>query len=118
MRIQSAGDQDRHRRQEAEANAFAIRLLAPRKIIAPYLRVASDLQNVLAISEELRISKAAAARRYISQHHGCLALVFSRHGKFQYGDRTQGFPWIGLSAGQSLPHLPVPLNGSAVSGIE
>jgi hypothetical protein len=118
MRIHSAVDRDRHQRQEAEANAFAIELLAPVTIIAPYLAGAPDLQHVLAMSEDLWISKAAAARRYISQHHDCLALVFSHQGRFEYTDRNPDFPWIDLCEGQPLPQLPTAPNNSTASGIE
>jgi Zn-dependent peptidase ImmA (M78 family) len=57
-----------HRMQEAEANLFAIELLAPATLMTPYIRRLPDLENVLAITSAFDISKAAAARRYASLH--------------------------------------------------
>lgn len=55
--------QDRHRRQEAEANTFAIELLAPRSRVKRHLPGSPDLQRVLALAEDLHISREAAVRR-------------------------------------------------------
>jgi hypothetical protein len=118
MRLQNANDADRHRRQEAEANAFAIELLAPLILIAAYLRGQPDLQEIRSMSEELDISKAAAARRYISLRDECLALVFSHQNRFLFADRNLDFPWIDFDEGQLLPNLPTASDGSAISGIE
>lgn len=118
MRIQKVGDDDRHKRQEAEANAFAIELLAPEEFIATYLGGPPDLQNALSMADDLKISKAAAARRYVSNHEDRLALVFSCKGLFQYVDRHPEFPWIQLVASQPVPSLPVAPNGTAVSDMD
>lgn len=83
-------------RQEAEANAFAINLLAPPVLINPHLRGDPDLCHVVAMRDRLRISLEAAARRYVERHDARLAVVFSRNGQVRYVDRQQDFPWIVL----------------------
>ena len=118
MRIHNVDDADRHRRQEAEANAFAIELLAPLTLVAAHLRSQPDLQEVRSMSEQLDISKAAAARRYIALHEECLALVFSHQNRFLFADRNPEFPWIDLTEGQLLPGLPAASSDAAISGIE
>lgn len=105
---------DRHLRQEAEANAFAIELLAPRRLIKPHLAGDPDLGAVLLMSEELDISREAAARRYVACHDQCLAVVFSRDGRFVYSDRSAGFPALQFARGAPLPALP---RGHAPSGL-
>ncbi len=97
---------DRHRRQEAEANAFAIELLAPRPRIRPYLQDAPDLAHVLAMAKELDISKEAAVRRYVECHPEQLAVVFGNYGKVVYFDSSRGFPPLAFRPGMPLPELP------------
>lgn len=70
------------------------------------------------MSKQLDISKAAAARRYISLHDECLALVFSHQNRFQFADQNPEFPWIDFTEGQLLPGLPAVSGGAAISDIE
>src|SRR5690606_14121743 len=58
----------RHQRQEIEANTFAIELLAPHQLMAPYLRPSAELEQVIKASEALDLSKEATARRYVQLH--------------------------------------------------
>lgn len=95
-----------HIRQEAEANQFAIELLAPERLIRQHLRRLPDLEHVLAVHSALRISKTAAARRYVQLHRESLAVIFAANGAFQYAERGEGFPNIGLVRGRLLPSLP------------
>lgn len=97
---------DRHVRQESEANTFAIELLAPLKRIRAYLRGNADLANVIAMSDELDISKEAAARRYVSKHPEPLAVVFSREEQFLYATRSKDFPGLSLHQNLAMPMLP------------
>jgi hypothetical protein len=101
-----SASKNRHRRQEAEANRFAIELLAPRAKTKQYLRGAADLRHVLAMADAFDISRAAAARRYVELHGDALAVVFSRNNRFLYADRTQGFPNLCLGRGPAVPRLP------------
>ena len=103
---------ERHVRQEREANVFAIELLAPRSFLKARLARSADLEHVVAISDERDISREAAARRYVSLHHECLAVIFSREGKIRYIEKGKEFPgtrvWIGNtipSLGESLPDV-------------
>lgn len=106
---------DRHTRQESEANAFAIELLAPRGRMRVYLRAKPDLSNVLRAATDLDISREAAARRYVELHHESLAAVFCLNGKFVYASRNEHFPPIFLRKGQPIS-LPGEREEGQVSG--
>jgi hypothetical protein len=97
---------DLHARQEAEANSFAIELLAPARLMAPYIRRLPELEQVIALSKELHISKAAAARRYIGLHRQPLAVIFASQNRFLYACRHPAFPWLSFVESDSLPELP------------
>jgi hypothetical protein len=105
-------------RQEAEANTFAIELLAPRKRLGPYLRGDPDLAAILSVSDEFDISREAAARRYVSCHDETLAAVFGHNGCFLYCDRSREFPWLSFRMGQRLPALPPGIGDSGVSVVD
>ena len=110
--------EDRHQRQEAEANVFAIELLAPLQRIGPHLRGVPDLAAVLSMSDDLDISKEAASRRYASCHGDTLAVVFSRDNRFLYVHRSEGFPWVSLRKDLPLPALAPSMSESGLSGVE
>jgi hypothetical protein len=103
--VDPKGD-ERHLRQEREANAFAIELLAPQSLLKARLARPADLEHVVAISDERDISREAAARRYVSLHHECLAVVFSRDGKISYIDKGKEFPGTRVWTGNPVPHFP------------
>ena len=110
--------QDRHTVQEIEANRFAIELLAPPKLIRPFLRGIPDLARVSDIARRLDLSREASARRYIELKEVPLALVFSQNGVVRYIDRRDTFPFLGLRNGDAIPTLaPVP-HGSTLSDHE
>ena len=98
--------QDRHRRQEAEANAFAIELLAPRRRVKPHLRGVPDLAAVLAMAADLDISREAAARRYVECHGETLAVVFGKDNHPVYWDCSRDCPALLLNTRLALPDLP------------
>lgn len=97
---------DVHARQEGEANLFAIELLAPPRLIAPYLRRLPELEQIIALADTLQLSKAAAARRYIGLHKQPLAVIFASQSRFQYACRHPAFPWLSFGEGDPLPELP------------
>ena len=102
----AAGDlqsRDCHRRQEAEANSFAIELLTPRKHLSQHLEGDADLRGVVAIAAAFGISREAAARRYVSLHPDTTAVVFSRNGFFYYAELSTEFPVLCLRRGMALP---------------
>ena len=70
--------------------------------------------SVLLLAEELDISKAAAARRYVELHRDTLAVVFSQHDRFLYAYRGPAFPWIPFDRQQSLPELPATAEGASL----
>jgi len=95
-----------HLRQEREANTFAIELLAPAAAMKPWLRRFPDLEHVIEIHKCLDISKAAAARRYVSLHPRSVAVVFAKDGKVSFAERGPEFPFIALRSGDMLPASP------------
>ena len=111
-------EQDRHRVQEAEANRFAIELLAPRSMLRTFLKGIPDIAKILRIAKSLDLSREASARRYIELHEEPLALVFSKAGVVRYINRNDGFPYIKLRSGDILPSLPTLLDGTAMTDHE
>ena len=93
---------NQHFRQEAEANAFAINLLAPRKRLRPYLSPGADLRNAVKMAEELDLSREAAARRYIELHEDTLAAVFAMDDRLIYAARCDGFPPLRVKKGDTV----------------
>lgn len=98
-------EQTRHARQEAEANRFAIELLAPRRRLRPFLGDSPDLAHVLEMADEFYISKEAAVRRYVELRDETLAIVFSKNGIIDYVDRPAGTPFLSVWKGHRLPLL-------------
>lgn len=104
--------------QEAEANRFAIELLAPLRLVGRHLRGLPELEKVLSMASELDISKQAAARRYVELHPEPLAALFCHEGRVQYLRRGAAFPWIALQIGDALPFVPQASAGSSLSEVE
>lgn len=102
--VDPAGDL-RHRRQEMEANSFAIEVLAPRSLLGRHLNPAAELQHALAMHKRFDISREAAVRRYVALHTDCLAAVFTEGGRVRYIEKGEGFPhtavWVGGDLGPS-----------------
>mgnify|MGYP001049407620 CR=1 FL=1 len=95
----------RHYRQEAEANAFAIDLLAPFKLFDPLLSQDPDLKDAQRLRDHLNISLEATIRRMIEHREECLAAVWSRNGRVRYSVKSGRFPWITCMRGERLPQL-------------
>ncbi|MCJ2011941.1 ImmA/IrrE family metallo-endopeptidase [Methylobacterium sp. J-076] len=112
------GGSDRHRRQEAEANAFAIELLAPRRWLRPYVSGVADLAQVIALSDAFEISREAGVRRYVECHRQALAVVFSHDGRVVYGAPGREFPRLALGKDTKVPDLPMPSEGTFLSDAE
>jgi Zn-dependent peptidase ImmA (M78 family) len=104
--------------QEAEANRFAIELLAPTRLMRPYLRGIPDLAQVLALSDKLSLSREAGARRYVELHERPSALVFSAEGVVRYVDRSPAFPFVSCRRGGTLCGLPAPVDDTGLSAHE
>ena len=101
--------------QEAEANRFAIELLAPPRLMHPYLRGVPDLAKALALSNEFGLSREAGARRYVELHDQPSALVFSAEGVVRYVERSPAFPFVSRQRGQRLSALPSPVDDTGLS---
>ena len=95
----------KNRRQEVEANEFAISLLAPRYKTAPILAEPPDIEAILALSKSLDVSLEAAARCLVDGHDEPLAAVLSKEGRIRYMVRGAKFPWLLRSAGEPVSRL-------------
>lgn len=102
---------NRHLRQETEANRFAIELLAPPRLMKPFLRAEPDIAAIVEAGDHLDISKAAAARRYVELHDAMLAVIFSRDGKMIGYACGEGFPFIVPRVGRRMPDPARPAEG-------
>lgn len=109
---------ERHIMQEREANAFSIELLAPSHLAAPHLKRLPDLERVLDLHQRLHISKAAAARRYAGLHTKPVAIIFARHSRFLYAERSAAFPFLPLNRNELLPDLPASKDGQLSDVVE
>ncbi|MBC7103403.1 MAG: ImmA/IrrE family metallo-endopeptidase [Parvibaculum sp.] len=101
--MREQGNSTQHAIQEAQANRFAIELLAPRRLIGSYLRDVPDFEAVRFMHARFDISKAAAARRYAELHDEDLTVVFSRHGVIDYAVKPPSPPNSALWRGRTLP---------------
>jgi hypothetical protein len=99
----------RHRRQETEANRFAIGLLAPASLTAPILAGQPEIGLALALKDRLDISLEAAARCLVDRHDEPLAAVWTRNGTIRYVVRGHGFPFIIRGKGETAS--PASLTG-------
>lgn len=109
---------DRYRCQEAEANTFAIELLAPLTRVRPFLGSPADLTNILAMADDLDISREAAARRYVDVHDERLAAVFANSRLLRYAELSTDFPRLCLGEGQPVPVFPKNSGARTLSPIE
>lgn len=92
-------------RQETEANAFAINLLAPFKLFDPLLSQDPDLKDAQRLRDHLNVSLEATIRRMIKRREECLAAVWSKNGQVRYSVKSSSFPWITCKRGERLPQL-------------
>jgi Zn-dependent peptidase ImmA (M78 family) len=88
-----------HEVQEMQANGFASALLAPKSCIAALSHDSASVEDVLRIASELRLSKEAAARRYVELHPGKTAVVFTQNGAVKYPITSTSCPRLALPSG-------------------
>jgi len=103
MRETRAGK--RQYRQETEANAFAINLLAPFKLFDPLLSQDPDLKDAQRLRDHLNVSLEATIRRMIERREECLAAVWSKNGQVRYSVKSGRFPWITCKRDERLPQF-------------
>ena len=96
MALLSAHEQDRRGRMEVEANRFASLLLIPPPMLRTRMKGNSpDLQAMIGLAGDFKVSKEAMARAYAERHHELVAVVVVRDGMVlrAYRDRMR-FPFI------------------------
>jgi Zn-dependent peptidase ImmA (M78 family) len=103
MRETRAGRQ--HFKQEAQANQFAITLLAPAYLISPLLSPDPDLRDAQRLRDHLDVSLEACLRRMIEHRDDPLAAVWSHNGTVRYFVKGGGFPFVALKTGDRIPKV-------------
>lgn len=95
---------DSDRTVEAEANAFAAELLAPRKLVTPMLSTGSiSIRKADQIAERFDISLTSAVRRVVEYSKEPAAMVLCEGSKVKWSVRRNNFPY-GLSGnGDKIP---------------
>lgn len=94
-----------YKRQEVEANEFAIGLLVPDNLLLPFLRLQPEISAMAALRTKLDISLEAATRCLIERDEEPVAAVWSKDGKIRYVVRGKSFPWIERNPGQPLSSI-------------
>jgi hypothetical protein len=105
-----------HRLQESQANRFAIELLAPASRVEPFLKAIPDLEQVIAVSGDLDISKEAAARRCVELFERPIAVVFGHERTVRYVDCDPAFPKIRCCKGDPLPSCETSPDHTGLTG--
>ena len=105
MLTDRAAPGDKHAKMEAEANLFAAELLMPAARVRRFLRSKAglDLQHIFDLAGFFKVSKEAAARRYLSFASEPAAVVFSHNGKVRYVKKRDEFPRMSVWNGQPMP---------------
>lgn len=95
---------DRRRRIEAEANRFAAHLLMPPKLIRARMRQdAASLESIVALAQDLGVSKEAMARAWVDTHRDPVAVIIAQNGSIVRQYRSEEFPWLPTGIGHALP---------------
>ncbi len=100
MRINAGSS--RHQRQEAEANEFAISLLAPPYRVLPMLGSTPDLKDAVRLRNELDISLEASVRLLIDFRTEPIAAIWSKDGRVRYFVSSRAFPSVSVKPGAML----------------
>ena len=103
--MREARDDTQRRRQEAEANLFAINLLAPAAMMRTCLEEDPDLRSIQDLSDRLDLSREATLRRYIDLADEPVAAIWTEHGRIRTAKRNDAFPWIPRGKGNALSDL-------------
>lgn len=104
------------RRQEREANRFAIALLAPPQRTEPHLWSEPDFKHILSMARALQISREAAARVYVARHTRPLAIIFSHRDRIRYIEKGTKFPRLTVWAGDRLSNGLTTVSAVGVPG--
>lgn len=91
-----------YRRQEVEANEFAISLLVPEDWLAPCLLQQPEIAVARALSQKLDLSLEATMRCLVERHAEPVAAVWATDGVIRYSVRGRTFPWIERGRGQRI----------------
>lgn len=108
----------KHLRQEAQANRFAVELIAPKFKFDPHLGGDLELGAILEISAELEMSKEATARRFIELYPEPIAVMFHRNDRLRYYQVHDDVPKFRIAKGNQMPWLPQISTNNVLSEVE
>jgi Zn-dependent peptidase ImmA (M78 family) len=100
--MSEARDDTPYRKQEAEANAFAINLLAPASMMQICLADEPELRGIFRVSDQLDLSREATLRRYIDLADEPVAAIWTQASRIRAAKRNDAFPWISREKGNRL----------------
>lgn len=106
MQINNCASYDRHSKMEMEANSFAADLLMPPERVKAFLSESAgpELTEILDLAMFFKVSKEAAARRYLSYLDDHTAIIFSKDNKIRYIKTTgDEFPRLSVWNKDQLP---------------
>ena len=109
----TANENDRRARMEVEANRFSSLLLIPPPMLRAAIgRRAPDLQHIVQLAGQFKVSKEAMARAYVQCHDELVAVVLVHNGKVMRAHRDRvRFPFIQPSTGEAVPQGSVYCRG-------
>ncbi|SDR44500.1 protein of unknown function [Rhizobiales bacterium GAS113] len=97
---------DQRMRWEAEANRFASLILMPPHLVRKDANASreANLQHVLDLARNYKVSKETAGRGYVDYRHEPVALLITQHGRLLRSyRRQQDFPFISVNWGAEIP---------------
>lgn len=91
--------------KEVEANRFAIELLAPKEQVRTLLKPhkTPDITQILDLHKRFKISKEAAARRFIECSDHSVAIIFGKAQSVRYTLKVEEFPYLSFKKGELCP---------------
>ena len=103
LRAADPRSDDRHKRQEAEANLFAAHLLAPLHLFDRHMQPDPSLNDAARSALALDISLEVALRRMIDLRDELLAAIWSINGTIRYSIKHKDFPFLVPRRTDQLP---------------
>jgi len=102
MLLQHADEQDKRARMEIEANRFSSLLLIPPTMLRPRLKGDPNLNQLVELASEFKVSKEAMARAYALYHNELLAFVVTHGGFVKRIYKHPSFPYVAADIGRPV----------------
>lgn len=107
-----------YQKQEQQANQFAAGLLMPKYKLKACLREAPNLEHIISLASDLKVSKETAAQRYVAMHDDNIAIVFSKNRIVRYWAKPACFPRVKVWNNGTLDHLGASIENKRLTCID